>query len=158
MSWLEKNSETNEVAQPNATRTKVLDDARAEGLPTIEKESDAGVKPFNPVQLQPVKSPGIYEAEFGVKNDDVIFHFWPSGYHAAERRSAAAPQFKIGFEQALKKVMGEVFDSKRVVVDHDPDVGALFVRAKGWGDAQFHRDLCIKACEQLHAAMGGEPG
>jgi hypothetical protein len=158
MSWLEKNSETNEVAAPTAARAMVLDEAREQGLPTIKKEADAGVKPFEQVQLQPVKSPGIYEAEFGVKGADVIFHFWPSGYHVAERRGVAAPKFKQGFEATLTKVMGDVFDAKRVVVEQDIDVGALFVRAKGWGDAQFHRDLCIKACEQLHAAMGGEPG
>ena len=158
MSWLEKNSETNSVAVPNADRAQVLDKSRDEGLPVISKEVDQGQKPFATVQLQPVKSPGIYEAEFGVKNEDVIFHFWPSGYHAAERRNAAAPRFKAGFEDALKKVMGNVFDSKRVMIDHDPDVGAIFVRAKGWANAQFHRDLCIKACEELHAAMGGEPG
>jgi hypothetical protein len=158
MSWLEKNTETNEVAAPNAAREQILDEARAEGLPTIKKEADAGVKPFATVQLQPVKSPGIYEAEFGVKDADVIFHFWPSGYHAAERRGAAAPRFKDGFEAAVKKVMGDTFDPNRVAMDTDPDVGALFVRAKGWGEAQFHRDLCIKACEQIHAAMGGEPG
>ena len=63
-----------------------------------------------------------------------------------------------GFESSLLKVMGEVFDPKRVTIEHDIDVGALFVRAKGWGEAQFYRDLCIKACEQIHAAMGGEPG
>ena len=158
MSWLEKNYETNEVAQPTAARALVLDEAREQGLPTIKKEADAGVKPFAQVQLQPVKSPGIYEAEFGVKDSDVIFHFWPSGYHVAERRGVAGPKFKPGFENALKKVMGEVFDAKRVTIDNDIDMGALFVRAKGWGEAQFHRDLCIKACEQLHAAMGGEPG
>lgn len=158
MSWLEKNIETNAVSQTDAARTKVLDEARAETLPTVLKEADSGQKPFKPIELQPVKSPGIYDAEFGVKGTDVIFHFWPSGYHAAERRGAASPQFKPGFEATLKKVMGDVFDARRVVIESDPDVGALFVRAHGWGEAQFHRDLCIKACEQLHAAMGGEPG
>lgn len=158
MSWLEKNTETNEVAAPTAVRAQVLDEAREQGLPTITKEAEAGVKPFAQVEFQPVKSPGIYEAEFGVKGGDVIFHFWPSGYHVAERRGVAGPRFKPNFEAELKKVMGSVFDSNRVLIDHDPDVGAIFVRAKGWGEAQFHRDLCIKACEQLHAAMGGEPG
>ena len=158
MSWLEKEVETNKVGRPDEARTKVLDAERDTGLPVMTKEADSGVKPFEQVQLQPVKSPGIYEAEFGVKNQDVIFHFWPSGYHAADRRGVAAPQFKKGFEVALKKVMGEVFDPKRVVIEHDQDVGALFVRAKQWGEAQFHRDLCIKACEKLHAEMGGEPG
>ena len=156
MSWLEKEVETNKVSRTDEARTKVLDAERDAGLPTMLKESDNGVKPLAQVQLQPVKSPGIYEAEFGVKNADVIFHFWPSGYHAAERRGVAAPKFKQGFEAALRKVMGEVFDPARVVVEHDIDVGALFVRAKQWGEAQFHRDLCIKACEKLHAEMGGE--
>lgn len=158
MPWLEKNSETNSVGAADAARTKVLDETREENLPIIKKETDSGQKPFTPVQLQPVKSPGIYEGEFGVKGDDVIFHFWPSGYHAAERRGAAAPKFVAGFEVMLKKVMGDVFDAKRIKVEHDVDVGAWFVRAIGWADAQFHRDLCIKACEQLHAALGGEPG
>lgn len=158
MSWLEKNNETHSVSQADAARAKVLDETRDENLPIVQKETDAGVKPFEQVQLQPVKSPGIYEAEFGVRKGDVIFHFWPSGYHVAERRGVAAPKFKPMFEAVLTKVMGEVFDSNRVTVENDIDMGALFVRAKGWGEAQFHRDLCIKACEQLHAAMGGEPG
>jgi len=158
MSWLEKEIETNKVGRTDAARTKVLDEERDAGLPTITKESDSGQKPFAQMQLQPVKSPGIYEAEFGVKNEDVIFHFWPSGYHVADRRGVAAPKFKPGFEAVLTKVMGDVFDPKRVVVENDIDVGALFVRAKGWGEAQFYRDLCIQACEKLHAAMGGEPG
>jgi hypothetical protein len=158
MSWLEKNVETNAVGKTDAARSKILDEAREENLPTIQKEANAGTKPFIPVQLQPVKSPGIYEAEFGVKGQDVIFHFWPSGYHAAEHRGVAPPRFAAGFEATLKKVMGEVFDEKRVTIENDLDVGALFVRATGWGEAQFHRDLCIKACEKFHAAMGGEPG
>ena len=158
MSWLEKNTETNAVANTDAARTKVLDETREETRPIIEKEVDSGRKPFQAVQLQPVKSPGIYEAEFGVKGADLIFHFWPAGYHDAERRGVAGPKFMPGFEPALKKVMGDVFDSNRIKVESDVDVGALFVRAIGWAEAQFHRDLCIKACEQIHAAMGGLPG
>ena len=157
MSWLEKEIETNKISSTDADSTKVLNAERDAGLPTIVKESDSGQKPFTPVQLQPVKSPGIYEAEFGVKDSDVIFHFWPSGYHVAERRGVAAPKFLPGFEVALGKVMGDVFDPKRVVIEHDRDVGALFVRAIGWGEAQFHRNLCIQACEKLHAALGGLP-
>ena len=158
MPWLEKNSETNEVGKTDAARSKILDETREENLPVIKKESDAGQKPFTPVQFQPVKSPGIYEAEFGVKGSDIIFHFWPSGYHAAEHRGAAAPKFQAGFETQLKLVMAGIFDTNRIKIDSDPDVGALFVRAIGWADNQFYRDLCIKACEQVHAAMGGEPG
>jgi hypothetical protein len=158
MPWIEKNSETNEVASPNDIRSKTLDHAREEGLPVITKEVEAGTKPFDPIQFQPVKSPGIYDAEFGVKGADVIFHFWPSGYHVAQRRGVVTPRFKQGFELALRRTMGDVFDTNRVFIDEDKDMGALFVKASGWGEAQFHRDLCIKACEKLHAAMGGEPG
>ena len=43
-----------------------------------------------------------------------------------------------------------------VDIEHDPDVGAWFVKAKGWGENQFSRELSIKACEQLHKALGGK--
>lgn len=158
MNWLEKEVETNKVAEADAARTKVLDEERGTSLPVIVKEADAGVRPFAQVELQPVKSPGIYEGEFGVKGSDLIFHFWPSGYHAAERRGAATPKFDPHFEAKLKEAFDGIFEGRRMVYDRDLDMGAWFVKAIGWAENQFHRDLCIKACEKLHALLGGQPG
>lgn len=158
MNWIEKEAETNKITTADAARTKVLEDEKQASLPFIVKESNEGVRPFSQIELQPVKSPGIYEGEFGVKGNDIIFHFWPSGYHAAERRGVASPKFPPEFEAKLKQAMDGEFEARRVVVEQDRDMGSYFVRAVGWAESQFHRDLCIKACEKLHSLLGGQPG
>jgi hypothetical protein len=158
MDWLEKDQETNRISKADAERSQLLNEVKKGSLPTIQKEADNGAPPFKEMKFQPVKSPGIYEAEFGVKGKDLLFHFWPWGYHAADANGQATPKFSADFLPKLKKIMGETFDAKRIEVKDDADVGALFVKASSWADNEFHRELAVKACEALHKAMGGKPG
>lgn len=158
MGWLEKNTETNQVSEADASRSKLLSEVKKGSLPTIRKEAGEGYKPFEQVAFQPVKSPGIYEAEFGVKGPDLLFHFWPYGYHLADAQGKAVPRFPKDFLPKLKKVMGETFETSRVEISEDQDVGAIFVKAKGWGEKQFHRELSVRVCEAIHKAMGGVEG
>lgn len=155
MAWLEKDQTTDQIAEADAERAKLLNEVKKGSLPTIRKESELGAPPFKELELQPVKSPGIYEAEFGVKDANVIFHFWPWGYHAADVAGRATPKFSKDFLPKLTRIMGETFDPKRVEIKEDPDVGAIFVKALSWGESQFHRELSVKACEALHKALGG---
>ena len=155
MSWTEQEHKTRTSVPVSKDRASELDKEKASSLPTIQKESEEA-KPFDPMKFQPVKSPDIYEAEFANKNSDVIFHFWPWNYHLAEREGKTTPKFKSGFEAALRKSMAVVFQEHRLEFQRDDDVGAWFVRAKGWGENQFSRELSIKACEALHKALGGK--
>lgn len=157
MSWLEKNTETNQVSEADAERAQLLNEVKKGTLPTIRKEEKEGFKPFEQLAFQPVKSPGIYEAEFGVKGEDLIFHFWPYGYHVADVQGKSTPRFPKGFLPKLSKVMKDTF-MQRVEISEDLDVGAIFVKANGWGEKQFHRELAIKACEAIHKAMDGAVG
>jgi hypothetical protein len=154
MTWTEKLSKDNSDLKVSADRAKELETTKAESV----KHLDSVAKPFEPIRLQPVRSPGLYEAEFGVKGDDIIFHFWPYGYRAAERSGALPPKFKRNFAQVLKDSMDKSFGSNRVALSEDTDVGAWFVLAKGWGINQFNRDLAIKACEAVHKGLGGTEG
>jgi hypothetical protein len=156
MSWIEKQVDTDKQSEVTGQRAIELDQAREESLPRLKKEADKGQAPFIPVRFQPVRSPGIYEAEFAPKDENVVFHFWPYGYRKAERAGLAAPRFKKDFEPILTKAMQDTFGEKRIQVEYVKAMGAFFVEAKGWGEHQFMRDLCIKACEAVHTRMGGE--
>jgi hypothetical protein len=158
MPWAEMQTNSGAEIAVTAEKERELNKAKEEGAPVIVKEASAGMKPFDPVEYQPVRSPDIYEGEFGVKGSDLIFHFWPANYHNAERAGKALPRFKPGFDVVLKQVFTDAFGAgvSRVEVFHDPDVGAFCVLAHGWGDNQYHRELSIKACEALHQALGGE--
>lgn len=154
MPWTEKDPKSsNGVHSPDNERAQLLSKTKEEFLPIAEKEASAGDKGVAPISFQPVKSPGTYEAEFAVKGEDVIFHFWPWGYHEAERRGETLPRFKRGFQNFLIKAMSEAFDPKRLVVEDDKDMGAIFVKATGFGTNQFYRNLCIDACERLHKSF-----
>jgi hypothetical protein len=154
--WQAQDPESRKALPVTQQHAKELDTARDEAVPVLEKEAGRGEIPFAPVKLQPVKSPGIYEAEFGVKDGDLIFHFWPYGYGAAKRGGLAAPRFKGNFEKILKDVMERNFGEKRIKGEYVQEEGSWYVRAIGWGNSQFWYDLSVKACEQLHFALGGE--
>jgi hypothetical protein len=142
----------------DAQKANEYDQAKAEGLPVVTKEAEGGIKPLDPVKFQPVRSPGIFEAEFGVKGKDLIFHFWPDGYHKADRNSLAPPAFKKDFLQRLTKTMVDTFTKERVLIEEDRDMGAFFVKAHGWGENDSYREISIKVCEIFHKAMGGTEG
>ncbi len=155
MSWTEQETQSREKKSVTAERQQELDQAREQTLPTLKKEAESGAAPFKPLEFQPVRSPGLFEAEFAVKDEDLIFHFWPYGYRMAERSGQALPAFKRGFKDTLAKAMSEVFEEKRLMLSDDRDVGALAVCAQGYGLNQFNRDLSIKVCEKLHSMLGG---
>lgn len=138
-------------------KAKLFDEVKRASLPVVQKEADGGVRPFKTVELQPVKGVNTFEAEFGVKGEDVIFHVWPWGYHDADRKEGARlPEFKKGFDQVLKAAMGKVFGEGRIELSFDGDMGAWFVLAKGFSSNQFHRNICLDAAKALHDAMGGK--
>lgn len=154
MPWTEKDPKSsNGTHSPSDERAQLLSKTKEEFLPIAVKEASAGDKGIDQVDFQPVKSPGTYEAEFAVKGDDVIFHFWPWGYHDAERRGETTPRFKRGFQDSLMKAMSQAFDPKRVEISEDKDMGAIFVKASGFGSNQFFRKLSIEACELLHKSF-----
>lgn len=137
-------------------KTKQYEEAKKDSLPAIQKEAEEGVKPFEPIRFQPVHSVGFFEAEFGMRKKDIIFHFWPDGYHQAERDKRVLPRFPKGFGELLLKVMSDAFDPMRIEVYEDKDVGAWFVKALGFADSTFARELAIKAVTSVHKALGGE--
>lgn len=156
MSWTEREVATGKEVDVTADKARMLDEVRKSSLPIVQKESESGVRPFETVKLQPVKGIGTFEAEFGLKGDDVIFHFWPYGYHDADRNEGMAlPQFPKNFMKILNDAMAKVFNIDRVELALDADVGAWFVKAKGYAQNQFHRNLCIEAVTVLHRALGG---
>jgi hypothetical protein len=156
MSWLEQDVKTGKQAHVAPPKARELDQVKAESLPVIEKEADRGQRPFETIKFQPVRSPGIYEAEFAAKEEDLIFHFWPYGYRKAKRAGTAAPWFNKKFEPTLTTSMKKVFGEQRVEIAHDKDMGSFFVKAIGWGEHQFARDLSIQVCEEVHKTLGGE--
>ena len=153
--WRERDLETGVEGEASLPRAKELTEAREAALPAIQREAERGKKPFTALAFQPVKSPGLYEGEFGKKEMDVIFHFWPYGYHEADRKSLAAPRFPTNFEKHLTDTMGASFGPHRILVRNDLDMGAFYVRAYGWSEQQFWFDLSVKACQALHKALGG---
>lgn len=156
MHWKELDTKSRTNIPVDEAKARILDEAKKE-LPVVQREADGGVRPFETVQYQPIQGVGIFEAEFGVKKEDVIFHFWPWGYHASERAGESRrPTFRKGFDQELKKAVEGEFRNHRAEVFEDPDVGAWFVRVIGGANFQFHRQMCINAVTSLYKALGGE--
>jgi hypothetical protein len=155
MTWTAFHTATRTNLDLNEDKEAQYDADKKESLPILEKEAKQGMKGFKPIKFQPVHSIGIFEAEFGVKNQDLIFHFWPDGYHQAERDKRVTPRFPKNIGSILLENMSKVFDPMRIEVYEDRDVGAWFVKANGFGDSTFHRELAIKAVTAVHKAMGG---
>jgi hypothetical protein len=150
--WVERDLTTGKQAEMVADKAARLDKDVAKDLPRVQREE---AKEITPVRFQPVRSPGIYDAEFGVKDRDLIFHFWPFGYHEAERKEVAPPRFPSQFEASLRAALNKTFNVDRVEYNYDGDMGAWYARAHGWGENQFAFDLAVKACKTLHSMMGG---
>lgn len=152
MDWVEQKTQTRENVEVTEAKAKLLNEVKKD-LPVVQKEADGGVRPFEALKLQPILGSNTFEAEFGVKGDDVIFHFWPWGYHDAERKNERPPHFLPDFEKKLMAAMTEIF--KRAEVSKDEDVGAFFVRIPSGAEYQFHRDMSIKAVSAFHVSLGG---
>lgn len=156
MNWQEFKTKTMEQMDVSKEKSDILDKEKRTSLPVIEKEASAGVKPFEQIRLQEVQAHGFYLGEFGVKGDDVIFHFWPDGYHEAQRKGIRPPNFRAGFEDNLKKALSSSFEPNRCKVELDMDMGAYFVKANGYGLSQFNRKMSIEVCQKLYELMGGK--
>ena len=155
MSWVERQMDTGVATNVAADKAHMLDQAKAEGLPVVEKEAARGQMPIDPVRFTPVKSPGIYEAEFAKRDSDVIFHFWPYGFHQAHREGKRPPGFVRNMLVSSRQVMVEQFGESACEFHSDADMGALSVKVKGLGEKQFFHELSVKALEKLHYALGG---
>lgn len=153
--WREIHTETRQEIDVTREKAKSLEDEKL-GLPKLQKEADQGLKPIQPIRFQPINGTDYFEAEFGVRGNDIIFHFWPWKYHETERNGRPVPRFHKGFASILVSTMGTVFDPMRVEIYEDRDVGAWFVKAIGYGTNTFHRDLSIKAVTELYKALGGQ--
>jgi hypothetical protein len=156
MSWTEQESKDRKKLEVSAERASLLDKVKKETLPTIKKEAATGDKPVEAIRFQEVKSPGNFEAEFGLQGTDVIFHFWPWGLHAAERDGRPRPPFVQGFGHSLSLIMKKHFG--RADMSEDRDMGSWFVRIPGLGAKQFWFRLSVQAATELHEHLGGEPG
>lgn len=156
MEWTEQQTKTRESMQVDTDRARLLNEVKKESLPVVQREVQSGERPFETINFQPVTGVGTFEAEFGVKGDDVIYHIWPYHYHASDRTEGRRlPMFKKDFEQVLSKVMADIFGQGRCELSYDEDIGAWFVKANGFASNQFHRDLCLNAARKLHKVLGG---
>lgn len=164
MNWIEQEHASRRHLQVTEERALELDKTKQESYPVIAGEVGRGIKPLKEVRFQPVQSPGIFEAEFAQRDSttddgkisrDVIFHFWPWGLHAADKREEIRPSFRRGFKEALQKVMTSEYQGL-VQIEDDRDMGAFFVRIRGAGGQQFWHQLAVKAVTTLHLSLGGE--
>ena len=156
MNWVEQELKNRKPIDVSRERERVLDATKREVHPIIVQEASQGDKPFEPIKFQPVKSPGLFEAEFAKRDADIIFHFWPWGLHEADRTGSPRPPFTAPFRSELKAAMEKVFDKRFVTIDEDRDMGAIFVKVSGVGAKQFWHDLGVKVVTALHHALGGE--
>lgn len=137
----------------SAIESYELDKVKKELAPIAEKEVNSGDKLLKPIDFQPVISPGHYEGEFAKKDADIIFHFWPHGYHEAENAGRYPPRFEKNFEAVLKASMEKTFGPGRFEMHNDSDMGAIFVKVFSFGLSEFYRELCIEVCELIHNGL-----
>ena len=156
MSWVEQELKNRKPLDVSPKRAETLNEVKKQVHPIIVKEAAQGDKPFEALKFQPVKSPGLFEAEFAKKDSNLIFHFWPWGLHEADRTGQPRPPFSSNFRNELKKTMDETFNARFVHIAEDRDMGAIFVQITGGGAKQFWHDLGVKAVTSLHHKLGGE--
>ena len=156
MSWIEQEHESRKKLNVTPDRVAVLDALKEATLPIIKKEALSGDRAIEPLHFQPVHSPGIFEAEFAKKGNDLVFHFWPWGFIQAERSGKIRPAFPIEFLATLRHTMITHFGTSNVELNDDRDVGAYSVIVRSFGARQFWHELSVKAVTDLHKAMGGE--
>lgn len=156
MAWVEQELKDRKRLAVSPERAALLNETKKEVHPIIVQEAARGDKPFEPLKFQPVKSPGLFEAEFAKKESDLIFHFWPWGLHDADRNGTPRPPFSVQFRNYMPLALYEIFDKKFVEIIEDRDMGSFYVKVKGFGGKQFWFDLCVKAVTGLHHRLGGE--
>lgn len=116
-------------------------------------ESESKSKNFDPILFQPVRGPGVYEGEFGAKENDIIFHFWPDKYHFLDAQGKQPPVFNKKFKPTLEAVFTEVFGNGKFEIAQDDDMGAFFVKVFHGTVNTFHKKLSIDACEKIYTAL-----
>jgi len=156
MGWVEQELKNRKKLEVSPKRAETLNEVKKQVHPIIVKEAAQGDKPFEPLKFQPVKSPGLFEAEFAKKDSDLIFHFWPWGLHEADRNGQPRPPFTPLFRSVLPAVMYKSFGARFVTIEEDRDMGSFFVKVTGFGAKQFWHDLGVKAVTELHHKLGGE--
>ena len=157
MTWIEQEPKSRKKIDVTQERAQLLDKVKKEVLPPIAREAEQGDKRVEPLHFQPVKSPGLFEAEFGKVGTDIVFHFWPWGLHEADREGRPRPPFEKRFREELRAALLDTFEAKFVTIGEDRDMGAIFVKARTYGSKQFWFDLGRKAVTLLHGRLGGEP-
>lgn len=156
MSWVEQELKNRKKLVVSPERAETLNGAKKEVHPIIVKEASQGDKPVEPLRFQPVKSPGLFEAEFAKRGADLIFHFWPWGLHEADRTGQPRPPFSATFRSVMPAVLYKHFGTRFVHITEDRDMGSFFVKVDGYGAKQFFHDLAVKAVTEIHHKLGGE--
>jgi hypothetical protein len=164
MTWIEQEHSSRRQLPVTTSRAEELNNAKKATHHVIAGEADHGNKTVSPIRFQPVRSPGLFEAEFAQQDSltddkqiskDVIFHFWPWGLHVAEKEGKPRPAFKEGFRLRLQQVLCAGYRGP-IQIEDDRDMGAIFVRIRGAGGQQFWHPIAVKAVTALHQALGGE--
>jgi len=117
---------------------------------TDEEEFSTTAKIIEPIQFQPVKAPGHYEAETAVRGQDVIFHIWPWGYHQAVAEEARPPSFRPKFQDWISTAFLSEYPDANIFIDYDADMGSFFVKIHGVGVSQFWMKRAIQCLENLY--------
>lgn len=137
------------------------DKESSEGIPKIMKEWETvdkglGGKPIDPIHFQEVLGPKIFEGEYGVRGEDIIFHLWPYGYHQAMDDNKFPPKFHKNFKGQLVVSVAKVFPTNKVELEnHIQRMGSLYVCIYGGASGMFHDQKCIEFCEDLYKELGG---
>jgi hypothetical protein len=153
--WTERETESRKEKEVSPQKAAELDAARDKDLPVIQKEA-AGAKLFDQIKFQPVRAYGYFDAEFAVKDGNIIFHFWPHGFHEAQQVGKRIPDFPVAFESKLNQAMSHAFTRNRVEVREDRDMGAYFVKATGYGSSISPFEMAVGACQRLYRSLSGE--
>jgi len=162
MAWAELDLQTRQDLPMSAEREALLNEVRNSVRPVITREVDRGDKGIEPVQFKEVRSPGLFEAQFARKQNDVVFHFWPWGFALAEKRGEPRPAFQPGMRVQIREAFVDIYgDSEFLSVtedDWDREMGSITAIVRGQGAKQFWYDLAVKVVTQLHKSLGGKNG
>lgn len=152
--WKEQLSSVRDgMSDASPERARILDMEKESGIPIITKEPSS--RPFDQVRPQPVIGDKTFEGEFFVKGKDVIFHFWPFGYHKADDLNKIPPRFNKKIESVLKSCFEKNIIRYKVEISEDRDMGAWFVKIVNGSENLFYYDNAIAVCESIHEALGG---
>lgn len=130
--------------------------------PVLEKAGDTKQN-IEALKFTKVLGPDTFDAEFGVKGDDAILHFWSAGSTVMVKNGKAPFPFPKHFMEKLNDALKAEFYEGRyelelgsIPTERGHEWQSAYVRIPGLALAGPPRARLVQFLSDLHTALGGK--